>query len=130
VSRRWSRFAPALVVSLGGGLLLWALPAQARPLVYVSEKHSNDAVVIDGASNTVVAHIGVGTSPSGVAVSPDGRSVYVVNASDHANSVSVVDTSEGRAVDTIGVGREPLGVAFHPNGPTAYVTNTGGGPFR
>src|SRR5262245_12524982 len=73
-SRPASRVARALILSLGGGgLLLWALSAQARPLVYVSEKHSNDAVVIDGASNTVVDHIGVGASPSGVAVSPDAQ---------------------------------------------------------
>ena len=40
---------------------------------------SNTVSVIDTASNTVVTTVPVGTSPHGVAVTPDGKHVYVAN---------------------------------------------------
>src|SRR5262249_6786379 len=103
------------------GLLLTALvgPARARALGSVREKHSNAVTVIDAATKKVVGRIKVGESPSTVAVAPNGRIVYVVNASSHADDVSVIDATTERAVDTIGVGKLPLGVAFRPDGATA-----------
>ena len=44
--------------------------------------------VIATATNTVTATIAVGGAPGGVAVSPDGSTVYVANQSD--NTVSVI----------------------------------------
>src|SRR5262249_57229025 len=47
--------------------------------------------VIDTTSNTVAATIPVGSAPFGVAVSPDGSTVYVANEFD--NTVSVIATA-------------------------------------
>ena len=62
--------------------------------------------MIDTASNTVVATVTVGTSPRGIAITPDGKHAYVANLI--SNNVSVIDT---------------FLVAVAPDGKHAYVTN-------
>jgi YVTN family beta-propeller protein len=66
----------------------------------------------------VIATIPVGTpgGPVGVAISPDGKTVYVANAG--ANSVSVISTATNRVTATIDVGTAPFGVAVSPDGGT------------
>jgi YVTN family beta-propeller protein len=59
-----------LLVLLGMALL--AIPAQAQPFAYVANRNSNSVSVINTASNTVVATVGVGACPAGVAITPDG----------------------------------------------------------
>jgi YVTN family beta-propeller protein len=56
--------------------------------------------VIDTNGNTVLdPPIAVGKNPLGVAVSPDGRFVYVANSDD--NNVSKIDTSTNKVTDTL-----------------------------
>jgi len=50
----------------------------------------------------VVQRIGVGRSPRGMAVSPDGRSVYVADALDDA--ISVIDVATRKRVRVLGLG--------------------------
>jgi YVTN family beta-propeller protein len=72
-------------------------------------------VVIDTASNTIVKTILVGTSPSGVAVSPDGVNVYVSNST--SNNVSVINTTSNTVVDTIAVaGPSAISIIPPPEG--------------
>src|SRR5207245_5862701 len=84
--------------------------------------------VIDTASNTTVATVRVGVSPSGVAVA--GRRAYVANACDadaectsFDGTVSVVDTATNTVVTTVPVGASPLGIAVDPDGARVYVVN-------
>jgi len=77
--------------------------------------------VIDTASNTVVASVPVGVTPSDVAVTPDGTLVYVTNY--NSNNVSVIATASNTVVATVPVGTGPEGVAVTPDGKHAYVTN-------
>jgi YVTN family beta-propeller protein len=82
--------------------------------------------VIDTATNTMVATIGVGANPFGVAVTPDGSKVYVTNRGDNplfGGTVSVIDTATNTVVATIGVGILPRGVAVTPDGSKVYVAN-------
>jgi YVTN family beta-propeller protein/parallel beta-helix repeat protein len=74
---------------------------------------------------TVTATITVGSSPRGVAVSPDGNRVYASNYG--GDSVSAIDAATGLVVATINVGDAPIGVAFTPDGFRAYVANEFGG---
>ena len=88
--------------------------------------------VIDTSTNTVTTTIsgsGLGNS-RGIAVTPDGTRVYVVNEVV-PSSVSVIDTSTNSVIDTIYPGGTyPIGVAITPNGSTAYVSvGQNGGPF-
>lgn len=81
-----------------------------------------------GLSRIAVFHVGV--DPRGVAVSPDGRRLYVVNSyqgNGPAGSVSVLAAATGAVIATIPVGPDPQQVALSPDGTHAYVTNFGDG---
>ena len=97
-------------------------PPLAGPFAYVANSNSSSVSVIDTASNTVVATVGVGNRPIGVAITPDGSRAYVANS--NSNSVSVIDTASNTVVATVAVESYPQGVAITPDGSRAYVANT------
>ena len=68
-------FAIMLAMALG----TMASPAAAAPFAYVVNEVSATVSVIDTASNTVVATIPVGENPQGVAITPNGKFVYVTS---------------------------------------------------
>jgi YVTN family beta-propeller protein len=98
--------------------------SQSLAFAYIANNISDTVSVIDTESNTVTATIPVGAAPLGVAVTPDGNSVYVTNIS--ASTVSVIDTATNTVSATIPVGFSgaPKGVAVTPDGSKVYV----GGP--
>ena len=67
----------------------------------------------------------VGNYPLGVAVTPDGSTVYVTNSND--GTVSVINTTNNTAYPNINIGNYlggyPWGVAVTPDGTKIYVTN-------
>ncbi|MCC6418274.1 MAG: bifunctional YncE family protein/alkaline phosphatase family protein [Gemmataceae bacterium] len=76
-----------------------------------------------------VKTIDVGLHPSGLAISPEGRFVYVANA--NSDTVSVIDTRTDKVVETIfcrSAHRLPFGsgtnaLALSPDGGTLYAAN-------
>jgi YVTN family beta-propeller protein len=81
----------------------------------------------NGAISRPVKHIVVGTEPYGLALTPNGRKLYVSNA--RSNTLSVIDTATDQVVKTIdSVGPEPRGLAISNDGDdddadeTVYVT--------
>jgi YVTN family beta-propeller protein len=79
-------------------------------------------------STTAVTSITVGANPYGVAVSPDGSSVWVANyGGGTGNTVSRINTATNLVTDTITVGTGPVGVAVSPDGSSVWVTNYGDG---
>src|SRR5258705_11910351 len=83
------------------------------------------ASVLDTKTAKVLATIPVGTEPEGVAVSPDGRLVYVTAETTH--TISVIDTAALKRVATILGGSRPRESAFTPDGQRAFVTAELGG---
>ena len=73
--------------------------------------------VIDTASNKVVATVEVGNGPDGVAVTPDGKHVYVAIENLSSTRVSVIDTATNTVVATVAVGHNPFGVGIVPPPP-------------
>ena len=63
----------------------------------------------------------VGSSPTRLALSPDGTRLYVANSG--SNSVSVIDTAHRAVIATIGVGAGPQGIAVSPDGTKVIVAN-------
>src|SRR3989442_6835324 len=102
-------------------LMIGATSVQAQPFAYVANQGSSTVSVIDTASNTVVATIPVGSSPNGVAITPNGAFVYVAN--EGSSSVSVIDTASNTVVATVPVGSFPTREAITPHGTFAYVTD-------
>jgi YVTN family beta-propeller protein len=82
--------------------------------------------VIDTRNNNVVVQAGVGLSSLGpVAVSPDGRSLYVASGND---SVSVIDTwTNTRVGDPIPAGVLRHDAVLSPDGRYLYVSHYDGG---
>jgi YVTN family beta-propeller protein len=66
----------------------------------VADAGANSVTVINTATNTVMATVGVGAIPTDVSISPDEAHAYVTNAG--AKSVSVIDTATKTVVATVG----------------------------
>jgi YVTN family beta-propeller protein len=111
----------ALFAMLAMGLGLMARPAEAAPFAYVPA--AGGTLVIDTATHppSVVATIPVGSF--GVAVTPDGKHVYVASPlfGNVAGSVFVIDTATNTVVATVPVAGN--GIAITPDGTHAYVTD-------
>ena len=109
-----ARGVTALLATLAIGLLV--RPSAAAPFAFVANTTSNTVSVIDTATTppSVVATVGVGLLPLGVAGTPDGTHAYVANFG--SSNVSVLDatTTPPSVVATIVVGSAPFGVAFAP----------------
>jgi YVTN family beta-propeller protein len=69
----------------------------------------------------VVGVVTVGRAPRGIALSPDGRQLYVTNA--WSDSVSVIDTTSLKVMQTLATGFEPSGIVVDRSGETLYVAN-------
>jgi len=89
---------------------------------YVANSISNDLSVINTTTNSIVATIPVGQTPTSVTVSPDGTRVYVTN--QRANTISVINTATNFVISTITVAAfSPTSVAVSPDGKELYVVN-------
>ena len=122
---RWWWLAAMVVACLAG-----AAGAQAAPFVYVANNLSSSVSqyrAMGGALAPLVpATVAVGFNPRGVAVSPDGKSVYVTNAG--SDDISQYDVGPGGVLSpkspaTVATGIDPQGVAVSPDGKSVYVTN-------
>ena len=99
---------PALLLALA------AQPARAA-LAWVTNQGDDTVVAVDTATGKVVQTVPVGAKPAGVALSPDGRRIYVTNP--EGRSLSVVTRGAGApAVQEVPAGAGPLGVAVAPDG--------------
>jgi YVTN family beta-propeller protein len=85
----------------------------------------NDSVTeieVEDDDNRVVARVSVGDEPQNLAITPDGKYVYVSNTG--SGTVSVIRTKDKpKVVETIDVGTEPYGMAITPDGRKLYVAN-------
>src|SRR5690606_39547084 len=85
----------------------------------------SQCAVNDVATVEQLANFRVGVEAEGVAVSPDGRWVYITAEATH--TVTVVDAVELSVVKHFLVGNRPRVVEFSNDGTRAYVTAEIGG---
>lgn len=119
-----------------------AQPPAAR--VYVSDERGDAVVAVDPATGGVVARYGPLRRPRGLALSPDGRSLYVAVSGSPiggpgvdesklpppdvtAHGVAVIDLGKGAVVRTLKAGSDPETFVLSPDGATLYVTNEDSG---
>lgn len=97
-------------------------------ILYVADAGENELVVVDATKGPSkfeeIKRIPVGTDPRDVAVTPDGKKVYVTNHFD--GTVSVIDTSTYTVTKTIPVDHLPWGVDVSSDGEVIVVANWGG----
>ena len=98
--------------------------------MYVANSGSNSVSVIDAASHAVRQTIRTslfpqsptGSTPNALALSPDGKTLFVTNADN--NDVAVIDvsgTEESRVLGFIPTGWYPTAVAVSPDGKKLFV---------
>ncbi|MDG4668016.1 beta-propeller fold lactonase family protein [Mycobacterium sp. 236(2023)] len=121
---------------IGKPISVYAKDAAITPdgsRLYITDGNWNGSVsIFDTATNTIIGEpISVARYPYGVAISPDGRRVYVANETlnpDIAGSVSVIDTATNTVIGSpIRVGADPVSVAISPDGKRVYVGNSRSG---
>jgi YVTN family beta-propeller protein len=111
-------------------LALGAAQASAARYAYTGNYDTDTVSVIDTATNQVVGSpIPVGDQPSTLAVTPNGKTLYVgAEGSEGGNNVTVVNTQSNQAVGTIpltyeGSDHPASTIAISPDGKTAYVVS-------
>jgi YVTN family beta-propeller protein len=87
---------------------------------YGALEDTKSLIVMDIGTGMVLANVPVGDEPEGVAVSPDGKLVYVTVEGD--NVLVAVDPVTFAVIKRIPVGKRPRSVAFAKDGAHAYVT--------
>src|ERR1019366_9209811 len=93
---------------------------------YVVNAGSGTVTPIVTASNTADPPIPVGSGPQVVAITPDGKTAYVVNAPlglYGSGTVTPIATATNTAGPPIPVGHGPDDIAITPDGKMAYVVN-------
>jgi len=136
-SRSESR-APLILLAL---LLAGCTPHRpAGERLYVSDEHGDQVVAIDPASGGVVDQIAAGRRPRGLAMSPDGATLYVAISGSpiggpgvdedslpppdrKADGIAVVDLASAKVVRVLDVGHDPETFALSGDGRILYVSN-------
>ena len=77
---------------------------------------------ISTATNSAGPPIPVGINPYRIAITPDGKTAYVVDYA-HQGMVTPISTATNTAGPPIPVGNYPYAIAITPDGKTAYVPN-------
>jgi YVTN family beta-propeller protein len=97
-----------------------AMSGDGRRLYVVCE-NTNEVLIVDTASRTVIDSVRVGSRPFGIALIPDERSIYVSNRWD--DNVTVVDMESKEIIEVFPVGDDPHDLVTDDSGKYLYVTN-------
>ena len=118
---------PFGIGALGRGSRPSATGSLAAPTVYVLSGGIQDALTpVSTTTNTPGRPIPLGpylAAPQVMAMTPDGKTIYVT---DGTNSVAPVSTVTNTAGKPINIGEQPDGILITPDGKTAYVLSGSG----
>ncbi len=81
----------------------------------------NRIIPIDIATNTTGTPLNWGNDPFGLAITPDGKTAYVLN--NNLNTVTPITIATNTLGTPIVVGSNPFDIAITPDGKKAYVAN-------
>ena len=102
----------AILVGLAAALVAGA--AAAQPFAFVPNEKSGTVSIIDTTKDAVVGEIKAGEKPRGIAVSPDGKTLYV--SDQPARALLVIDVAKKAVVEKIQLGESPEGVGISADG--------------
>ncbi len=97
--------------------------AKATSVMYVGSTSDDKLYIyeINSFGHVLAGTVQVGKNPRGVAVSPDGSRVYVVNKD--SKTVSVIDAASHQKITDINVGNSPESTVIDPDGSRLFVVN-------
>ncbi len=90
--------------------------------LYIAEKTAGQVAIFDVDDLKVTETIPVPAPPSGLALAPDGSSLYVTGAMPKGR-VFVIDTKKHNITDRFRVGHTPNAPVLSPDGKKLYVCN-------
>ena len=90
--------------------------------LFIALADARQLALFDVAGNKVARTIALPAEPTALALSPDGKRLYVTCAAVKS-TVAVIDTAAGKIVDSIPAGHTAHGVAVTPDGKRLYVCN-------
>lgn len=93
----------------------------AREL-YVAEYAASSVAVVTAKDGSVARRIALPETAGGLALSQDGKTLYVTSASASGN-VFVADATSGQVTGTIKTGHTPMSPVLSPDGTRLYVCN-------
>lgn len=114
------RSAAALCLGLVG-LSACDDPTPGPDLVFVSDEEADVVHIVDGRSGGREGQLRTGERPRGMALSPDGRTLYV--AASDSNRIEAWDPRARRLVRAYAAGSDPERFALAPDGRSLYVAN-------
>ena len=126
---------PSGVVVEPGGKAIWVSQSLTNTVIrieldqtLVSQNLTKDSSRVVRLSNIAVSrsvletkNISVGSNPSSLSISSDGRFLYVVNEND--DTISRIETSTGTVSNAIPAGEQPRFLAVDTESNNAYVAN-------
>ncbi|MDP6636741.1 MAG: cell surface protein [Phycisphaerae bacterium] len=95
---------------------------KAGKTIYIAQATAGRVAVFDVAARKVTATIAIGPPVSGVAISPNGTTLYVT-AGGAQGKLCVIDIKSRKITARIPVGHTPISPVVSPDGKTAYVCN-------
>lgn len=94
---------------------------QAGEYAYVANLQSATMSKIDLIQGKKIIDVATGTGTEGIAITPDGKEIYVSARGE--NMVTIWDSATMEKLDTIGVGNFPLRIIISPDGKYAVTSN-------
>lgn len=94
----------------------------AGTALYVAEYTGNAVAVVDLASRQVARRIALPQPPAGLALSADGKILYVTGAAPDG-ALFIVDAASGTVTAQVPTGHTPEAVAVSPAGDKIFVAN-------
>ena len=102
-------------------------------IVFVTNERAGTMTAIDSTTDNVIKTISLGTRTRGMALSPDGRRLYVAvshfrdRPSNGADHIAVIDTKAIAVIKRLPSGTDPEGIAISPDGKRLYISNEDAG---
>lgn len=96
-----------------------AFTSGGKTAYIVNDSRSGTVIPIQIRTGYLGPPIHVGHNPGGMAITPDGKTLYVAN--EHSGTVTPIQTATNATLRPIRVGRMPGAIVITPDGKTAYV---------